>query len=581
MPKMLKVWNLGNTTIRNPNRIELGLRLFAEEFQGNVHGQENENRFARRLTEEGVVDSEGSYSDLLGRKWRSVLVKLGFATTRIYRTDKDKFTTTILAKQRPELNLKGLEYELTPAGQRLINANTVGAVQDVFLRQLVCHELPSPIEGPFPEGRLKPFIFLLQVLNELRTQNTEGLNILETAIFLQLFRNHTNEEVEHTVKRILNFREKRDELEDQRAKRIFDEAQRLETARLGNVASNTLVDYADTTFRYVKMSGLVTQLGSRLILRDNRMPIIRALLENEPIFLAEGNPFAYLADFYTGTSLPTDNVEFALQEVQRLSAELKKYNRLPELNVTALTSTSAIQDIEQVRYRLIEQLGWAREEEFATNQAKKDSLMEILAYLEAIESPSKSKQVGILDRPAYLEWLIWRSFLAIDRIVVEIHETRRFPLDEDLYPRHPAPGGGADMIFEFEDYVLVVEVTLTSSSRQEAAEGEPVRRHVATVKEKTAKDVYAVFIAPTIDNNTAETFRIGVWYRGDQEDFVNIVPLTLKQFQKIIEALLQWRYTPKDIQQLLDRCLAYRNARAPEWKRMIETETGRWIKQLK
>jgi len=43
---MPKVWNIGNTTIRNPNRIELGLRLFAEEFQGNVHGPKAEERRA-------------------------------------------------------------------------------------------------------------------------------------------------------------------------------------------------------------------------------------------------------------------------------------------------------------------------------------------------------------------------------------------------------------------------------------------------------------------------------------------------------------------------------------------------------
>jgi len=73
----------------------------------------------------------------------------------------------------------------------------------------------------------------------------------------------------------------------------------------------------------------------------------------------------------------------------------------------------------------------------------------------------------------------------------------------------------------------VVEVTLTSSSRQEAAEGEPVRRHVAKEKAKIAavsgKPVYGLFLARTIDNNTAETFRIGVWYSGDEPEFINIV----------------------------------------------------------
>ena len=65
------------------------------------------------------------------------------------------------------------------------------------------------------------------------------------------------------------------------------------------------------------------------------------------------------------------------------------------------------------------------------------------------------------------------------------------------------------MSFIFEDAVVVVEVTLTSSSRQEAAEGEPVRRHVALYAEEntTGKDVYGLFIAPRVDTNTAHTFQ--------------------------------------------------------------------------
>lgn len=134
-----------------------------------------------------------------------------------------------------------------------------------------------------------------------------------------------------------------------------------------------------------------------------------------------------------------------------------------------------------------------------------------------------------------------------------LNETRRFPIDDDFHPRHTAPGGGPDLLFEFDDFVLVVEVTLTGSSRQVVAEGESVRRHVADIKENTSKAVYAVFIAPTIDNNTAETFRIGVWYRGDDEDYVNIVPLTLGQFRKMIELLINNRYPPNDFRLLMDK----------------------------
>jgi hypothetical protein len=168
--------------------------------------------------------------------------------------------------------------------------------------------------------------------------------------------------------------------------------------------------------------------------------------------------------------------------------------------------------------------------------------------------------------------------LAINSIVCPISETRRFKIDEDMLPRHPAPGGGADMIFEFDEYVLVVEVTLTGSSRQIAAEGEPVRRHVADVKRESEKEVYGLFVAPSIDNNTAETFRIGVWYWNDEEDdYLNIVPLTLQQIKYLMQKLLHDRYDPGSLRALLDRCLVYRNFRAPGWKKRIESETLAWV----
>jgi len=107
----------------------------------------------------------------------------------------------------------------------------------------------------------------------------------------------------------------------QAAKRKFDETQIQASALAGDVKSGTLIDYADTTFRYTQITGIVAQQGSRLILRENKMPIIEALLIKEPAFLAREDPFGYLADFYTGTSLPT---VILLLQIVRLSAWLMR-----------------------------------------------------------------------------------------------------------------------------------------------------------------------------------------------------------------------------------------------------------------
>jgi len=580
---MPKVWNLGNTTVRNPNRIEEGLKLFAEEFQGSVHGEEAEARFWRRLDEVGIVSSQSTdqaTQAINGRKWRNVLVKLGFATNNSFGNGRQRFTPLDLSIRYPDLELQGLGYEITPAGNNLLEANTIGAIQDVYLRQLVRHEIPSPIEGGFPRGRLKPFIFILQVLNKLREFFQPGLNKMEAAIFLQLFADHTNELADTIVERILEYRRESDLLDGRAAKREYENRLLAESGRLGGVRGDSLVDYADTSFRYSHMSGLVTTQGSRLVLRQDKLEIISSVLDSEPSFLAQEDSYGYLADFYKGTHLPTDDVDFALQEIQRLRSTIQGFGEVPQITQENIPGPEDVHGIERARFSLIEQLASIKEMQFANNQTQTEALEETLSYLDALIDPRRNPDLIIFDRPTYLEWSVWRGFLAIDNIVNPISLTRRFPLDDNLLPRHPAPGGGADMVFEFDHFILAVEVTLTGSTRQLVAEGEPVRRHVAELKiNYPGKEVYGLFIAPSVDNNTAETFRIGVWYRDEQVDYVNIVPITLVRFRQIIDILRNRRFSPDDFQRLLDRCLIYRNVKAPEWKRQIEIEANRWISQ--
>ena len=81
---------------------------------------------------------------------------------------------------------------------------------------------------------------------------------------------------------------------------------------------------------------------------------------------------------------------------------------------------------------------------------------------------------------------------------------------------------------------------MSTSSRQEAMEGEPVRRHVSDAVLKYNKPVYGMFIAVKIDTNTAETFRHGIWYaRGDLKQRLDIVPLTLASIGNILWRCLE------------------------------------------
>ena len=187
------------------------------------------------------------------------------------------------------------------------------------------------------------------------------------------------------------------------------------------------------------------------------------------------------------------------------------------------------------------------------------------------------------ETPAYLEWTLWRAALAIDHMVNKPYEVRGFKLDSDFMPVSAAGGGKGDLYCEFNDFTILTEVTMSTSSRQEAMEGEPVRRHVSDAVLQYDKPVYGMFIAVRIDTNTAETFRHGVWYaKGDVKQRLDIVPLTLAQFQKYFVAMFEAnKATPEKLRDLILKCESRRDIlEAPIWKKYIDTTVSEKAKEI-
>ena len=161
---------------------------------------------------------------------------------------------------------------------------------------------------------------------------------------------------------------------------------------------------------------------------------------------------------------------------------------------------------------------------------------------------------------------------------------RGFRLDSDFLPVSAAGGGKGDLYCEFDDFLILTEVTMSTSSRQEAMEGEPVRRHVSDAAIQYDKPVYGMFIAIKIDTNTAETFRHGVWYaKGDMKQRLDIVPLTLAQFQKYFVSMFQANQVrPEKLRDLILKCKSRRDIlEAPAWKQFISDAVDEIIEEMK
>lgn len=562
-----KAWYLGNTTVRNAKRLKDGLRVLnASSFNGNLEGNENEQNFARQLHESGVVyisrleeDETKDVSDL-GRKWRAALMQLGFIT---HAKDNNPYT-------------------ITENGKRLVNATNLPLEQEVFLRSLLAYQLPSVIEPKFPSDTVfNPLRIVLEILNELKNQELEvKITKDEMASFVEVTTDI--HQVKNTVNEIKKFREKLSSIKGPDRKRFLVETREKAASNL-TIKPDTLVDYADSNFRYLKLTGLFTENANSLKIAKHKEEIFKQIV-NEPWkpFLDEN----YLDSLWNGAHLPTDNTSKAIEAIKYtntlITQETKEDIQLPDLNTLDDQALATLRiSLESKWLEILEKL-------FATDQV--NSWKDILEYLRALTKPIKGKsKIPQGEGPSYFEWTLWRAFLAINHLTNEPWECRNFKVDEEFYPLGHAAGGGSDLIFEFEDFVIVGEVTLSKSSRQEAMEGAPVRKHVADIVElyeKEQKPVYGLFMANTIDTNTAETFRLGIWYgKDDKKINVNILPLTIEQFISLFENGFVDKkriITPQLFEELIQECR--KNCSlidAPTWKKSIEEKISYFSEKLK
>lgn len=566
------LWHIGNTTVRTPYRLREALRVLeGSPLNGNLSGRSQENALAVFLHHQGILDAPrvlaGEDASDLGRKWRAALMQLGFITPQLTRGTKCGAIDLTLASLTEGIEgLSGRPYEITPNGYRLAHVEIVTAQQECFLRSLASYRIPSIIEGKYQGPSFSPLRFVLRLMHGLEAAGQDAsLSFPEFGLFVQT--STPAEGIDAIIQKIIAFRDGRE-----RAKgnvRAYDRKFYEEIAAGIDRGTSTLDDYADLSLRYLKATGLFRTAGRGIALSPTRAQLAALLREEREPSLIDKE---FLHSLWFGARLPTDDAASSRSVVRDLVSQLKGRG----IQVEAPPPETPLPDLEARRHELEARLAQLDEKEYADGQAKQ--MDEILAWLQAIPSRGTAKlpngetiSIPKGEGPAYLEWAVWRAFLAIDSLCNPPWQARRFQIDQDFLPVSCAPGGGPDMVFEFDDAIIVVEVTLTASSRQEAAEGEPVRRHVAQYAEEAGKPVFGLFIALQIDSNTAHTFRSGDWYLADDSKLsLDIVPLTLADFHDFLASgRRRLSKMPGLLRQLLIECRAKANQDAPQWKRSI------------
>lgn len=524
---MIEIWHYGNTGVRSPARIPQALKAYANwEKYGSLKGRTMEIAFEEYLRAVGVVPksenksfgNDGTY----GRKFRFVFFRSGFIFPPNNARGLD-FTAE---------NIGGTPCLLTPLGEQLLQADTDEAVEEVFLRSA-----SSPIFELGDGRHFSPLKWVLVIILKLRERTGETyLTFPEFAVCVQTTNPLSG--IEGVVDKILSIRIHRNRSQ---SKREFDKNLYLNEGRHYSKKAQNFREYADTNLRYMRLTGLFKAKGKGIELKPEKLSLAQALTNTLISAKSKKEIFKELTD---GPTIPTDDISNALESLENLMEELKSRDiEFITPSVDDLSSALAINRVRRTLERILR-----RQEETEYALAQKEKWREISDYMEMLIRGRERMRVDDEDvqelviphgeAPAYLEWSLWRAILALDHLKNLPYEVRNFNVDSDCFPRSTAAGGMPDLVAEFEDCTLVIEVTLSTSSRQQAMEGSPVRKHVADLAAVSSKPVYGLFIANSFDPNTIDDFHRGVWYGNDRQRYdLHIVPLTLKQFKDCFDSI--------------------------------------------
>ena len=601
---MPQVWSF-NTTVRNPDRVKSFLRTL-KELEGVTFDEIGQEKFfglqiKKRLytpTPRTLVDDDliKAVQNDTGNDLEDSIVNR-IVTKREDAPLRGRTTAGILNKIGLSIALKSHgPVEITELGHHWLNEEM--GDQELYLRFFLKWQYPNPLETGYEEFEVKPFIATLKLIkrvNELCLENNlkpVGLSHLEFRLFVPSLVKYS--QVEEYSQAILQHRldingksqeyitKASDKLKEKRLLEIFDN-------NPTSKSYSNLKDYADSAIRYFRMSGFVSLRGNGRFI-DNSPEykveidsLLKSGLQNIKNFENSEEYLLYLADI-SEPELPwineqdlKDKKELLISEINSIKPTYVEENEERIAGIKTKTIKSQVEDFENILNKLkIQKL-----KEYKYNV---EILAEAIAGIDNSFLAYSGKASPLTPKPSLdLEWFTSISIMVLNdaRDIIPNYKVG----DDGLPTGFKSNVGDLECIYD--NFGLLVEVTLLMGRDQWYAEGQPVQRHLREFEEKYDLDSYCLFIAPYIHTDTLNTY----WnankhgYMGETQ---KIIPLTLKQFMTLLsyaEEAIKTGKQPKNVnyQDLLDQFIgsihSYNNPM--EWTDTFNSVITSWGEKLK
>ena len=547
------------TSPRTPAKMIPEIELLNTHFAGQKWNTETQLAFMELLKEENFFNGEGANDPAFS------------ARDRINRAPKSLGFVVL----SPVISL-------TPAGLELVNSRRK---DEIFLRQLLKFQVPSPFHKPSANSAdfwVKPYLELFRLVRHFGS-----LKFDEVMIFgLQLV---DYREFDTIVEKINQFRVAKAQNEGNykkfRAEYLDAELQQIYStdiasgntktrqtkddsiAKFLKTKASNMRDYADACVRYLRATGLVniSHIGKSVSIVPEKIQEVDYFLEHtnrEPQFIDNEKQYvSYLGNAET-PALLTDNRELLEQKIKA---------EFPNIKILKKATLQSLKDI------FADELE-KRKEEIITEQVK--AIKDYRLFDDINSTFDQILANSLYDNPLMLEWNTWRAMTMLDGGNIKAN----LKFDDFGNPMSTAQGNMADIVCDYEDFGLTVEVTMQGGQRQYETEGEPVTRHLAKVKRETNKPAYCLFIAPNINDACVAHFyalhKMNISYYGGTS---TIVPLPLTVFLKMVEDSHKASYVPEPthVQRFFERSneLANSTDNEKDWYNGITTEALNWLNE--
>lgn len=545
------------TSPRTPAKMIPEIELLHTHFAGQQWNNETQRAFMELLKEENFFNGEGANDPAFS------------ARDRINRAPK-ALGFVILSPT----------IQLTPAGEELVNSRRK---DEIFLRQLLKFQVPSPFHKPTENSAefwVKPYLELFRLVRQFGSLKFDELKMFG----LQLVDYREYDTIVEKINQFRiakaqnegNYKRFRAEYFDRELREIYSadissgntrtrETNDASISKFLNTKESNLRDYADACVRYLRATGLVniSHLGKSISIVPEKIQEVDYFLQNadrEPCFVDNERQYvAYLGNPQTPTLL-TDNRALLEQKIQA---------EFPQLQIPA---TASLVELKNLFADQLEN----RKEQILTQQ-----VAAIKDYRQFEEISTTFDQIidnSLYDTPLMLEWNTWRAMTMLDGGNIKAN----LKFDDFGNPMSTAQGNMADIVCDYGDFGLTVEVTMQSGQRQYETEGEPVTRHLAKYKRETEKPAYCLFIAPNINDACKAHFyalhKMNIQYYGGTS---TIVPLPLTVFIKMVQDSYNANYIPepRHVQRFFERSneLANSTDNEVDWYNGITEEALNWL----